>query len=166
MIVLGDVFAVVATLVSSFLTAFAMIVGLSLLLPSRSQIASEACAASAGKSFMRGLLVGVPTTFVLIVVSSIPIPGAKLTGFLGFCALLMIALIGASGIAWMMADRLRAWEPKLTRPEAFFRSTMFLVGACMLPAVGWFFFAPIILFISLGCGLTACASHRSSTTTS
>lgn len=166
MIVLGDVFAVVATLVSSFLTAVAMIVGLSLLLPDRSQIASEACTASAGKSFMRGLVVGVPATLLLIVVSSIAVPGAKLTGLLGFCALLMMALIGASGIAWMMADRLRAWEPKLTRPEAFFRSTMILVGACMLPVVGWFFFAPIILFISVGTGLTACAGHRSTTTIS
>ncbi|MBL8049465.1 MAG: hypothetical protein JNJ45_12370 [Chthonomonas sp.] len=155
MIVLGDVFAVIATLLASFLTSYAMILGLSLLYPSRSRAAANYLATNSAQGFWRGLLMGGGALFGLVVLSQVPVPLAKLASLLGFCLLICVAMVGASGITQNMANRLRTMDPGLSPHAALSKSTMLLVGAGLFPVVGWFLFAPAILFVSLGGGIAA-----------
>lgn len=155
MIVLGDVFAVIATLLASFLTSYAMILGLSLLYPTRSQAAANYLSTNSSKAFWRGLVIGGISAFVLVILAQVPLPLAKLASLLGFCLLICIAMVGASGITLNMAARLRVMDPSMSPNAANSRSTMLLVGAGLFPVVGWFLFAPAILLVSLGGGIAA-----------
>jgi hypothetical protein len=150
MIVLGDVFAVVAVLVGLFLTSTATILLFGLMSPAAVERAGLRFTESPWKSLMTGLLAGLPLFFLFGVVSSLPFPLLKILGPFGMLLILLGAMFGLSGLASVVAGRWRALDPALTPPQALSRAAMTLVGAAMFPVVGWFVLAPLMLVVGFG----------------
>lgn len=160
MIVLGDVFAVIATLVGLFLTGYAMISGLSLLFAARARQAADELICAPRAIALRGFLIGVPSIFLFLVMLGLPNPITKLVGWMGIVLLLTVSMFGASGVAWIMAEKLRLLDANQTPHSAMSRSIMLLLGAALFPVVGWFLFAPVMIFTGLGAGLKVWTSRR------
>ncbi len=160
MLILGDVFAVIATLVGIFLTATAAMLTHGLLFPERVSLASEGLRANPWRRGLLGIGAGVPAVLFGIVVASLPVPLLKAVGILFLLFVMMLSLLGASGIAWLMAARWRTWDPNVSPLTAYSRSAMLLVGACLLPFVGWFLVAPLVLIIGIGLGTSALMNRR------
>lgn len=155
MVVLGDVFAIVAILFGVCLSAWALVLGMALLFPSRASRAETVSENAPWKTFLVGLLV----TLVGVTLSSgflkSPEPGGKLIGFILLMAILSVAMLGLTGPAALIGQRMRPMEPDISKFRALARGAGLLVVAGLLPWVGWFVFAPLLLMFCTGAGLMA-----------
>ena len=151
---IGDVFSVVAATLGVFLTAWATVVAVALLMPNVSERARGAVAAPRA-AVLRGLaLVLVPGVLGVILVAN-GNPLAKLIGWFDLIGLLAMAAVGLSGIAQTAGRRIQDLDPTLAAYPAMARGAAFVVGATLLPILGWLGFGPLLLLGSLGAGWTA-----------
>lgn len=155
MLVLGDVFAVVASLAGVFLTAYATILGLSLAFPN--QVAAVRSHLDGGflKPFLLGVVLGAPALLAAIILSGSPAPFLKGIGILAFMLILGVALIGMGGLANLLSERIAVFDVQMSRFSSLSRATFLLVGATLFPLVGWLLVAPVCLVIGFGCGIRA-----------
>ena len=152
MVTIGDVTAIVAFLSGLGLSSWALVVCAGLLMPERVDRARAALAFSLRACILRGLgLVAVPgiISFVLIVQ---PAPLGKLLGMAGLLCLLALAVVGTAGISRAAAEQIRSMQPDVSDYASFTRGAGFLIGGAMLPLLGWFLVAPLMLVAALGCG--------------
>lgn len=84
-----------------------------------------------------------------------PAPPLKLIGWIIYLLILVIASIGFSGLATLVAQRLNQLEPSLTPYGALSRGALFCVLATLVPILGWFVVAPLMGFASVGAGMEA-----------
>ena len=150
MLVLGDVFAVVAALAGIFLTAYAVIVASGLLIGDVLDRSATITQESLGKSLVTGILVGLPALTITLVLSNLPAPLLKVIGLVSLFAVFGISLIGAAGIAHMAGRRIQTMDPSMSQFGAFSRATAVLVGATLFPFVGWMLIAPMVLLVGFG----------------
>lgn len=160
MVVLGDVFLVIAYLFGVCLSTWALVLGVALLFPSKAARAEAATERHAWPTFFVGLGVfGLGGVLSLALLAQ-PLPGAKLLGFIGLLAILSVSMLGMTGVASLVGQRIRPLDPDISRFRAISRGAGLLVVAGLLPLVGWFVFFPLLLIFSTGAGLAALMPKR------
>ncbi|MBL1150656.1 MAG: hypothetical protein AKCLJLPJ_00938 [Fimbriimonadales bacterium] len=159
-ITIGDVLTVVFTVLAFCISSWAMMVAGAHLFENRSIRARDALLGSPWISLLVGFLVTVFGGTLLVAVGAQPLPALKLMALLGYCAFALVAALGGSAIARVLADRMTRSDPHFSRVGALGRAAGLIVASCILPVVGWFVLAPIVLFFSIGCGLQALVSRR------
>jgi hypothetical protein len=149
---IGDVLATIAVLSGLGACSWAVMMGVAMLFPGRCGSAKNLIADSFRTSFFIGALLMATLGLASVVLLSLPLPGGKLLGWLMMVLLLATAAIGAGGIAMLGSERIKAMDPGMSDFAALSRGAMitFLIG--LMPILGWFFAAPVMLTLSLGTG--------------
>jgi hypothetical protein len=159
MVTIGDVFSVVSVLIGIGVTSWAFLLMCSLLFASRMEIAHQAVVSSSKKCAGLGILVTGGGFFGLTILN-VPNPLIKLLGLLMIASYFALAAVGASGVALVAASRLKDQSNALSDYHAFSRASGFLVMSALLPVLGWFLFAPLLLLVSSGAGFKAMLSKQ------
>jgi len=101
------------------------------------------------QTFWLGLIILIGMTIPIVILLALPIGPAKLTGWLLLFASLALSLIGSSGIAAHLGDRLRQYG-NVTASGGFIRGAVVLELAAFFPVIGWLFLWPLFLIIAFG----------------
>lgn len=155
MVAIGDVFSVVATLVGICVTAWAMITGSALLFQNGAYKAKSCYQRAPWKGLFAGLGVTAFFTVISLVFLALPLPFSKMIGTSILLGLMALATCGASGIALLIADRIVALDPSISRYNALVRAGAIMAIAGVFPVFGWLFVAPILVIASVGYGTSA-----------
>ncbi len=155
MVAIGDVFSIVATLVGICVTAWAMITGAALLFQSGAYQAKSCYQRAPWKGFFAGLGVTALFSLIAFVFLALPIPFSKMIGTSILLVLMALATCGAAGIALLIADRIVALDPNISRYNALVRAGAIMAIAAVFPFFGWLFVAPILVIASVGYGTSA-----------
>lgn len=155
MTTIGDSFAIVAILFGIGFTAWAMILGASILFADKALAARNLTERHPWRSLAIGLGAGIPFGIVSTVMASIPNPAVKFLGTMGLLTLVAVSMFGASGVCLSIAGRIRTMEPNISAYASLVRAAAVLVIASFFPLVGWMLVAPILFIISLGVGIQA-----------
>lgn len=154
---IGDVFSVVAAILGIYLSGWAAVVAMALIFPSateRARLATERPV----RIMARGLVILFTLGLAGAVMLASRIPALKLVGWIVVLALLCISAVGTSGIAREAGRRIQEMDPGMAEYPAFARGAAYVVGATILPILGWFALAPLLLLASLGAGWKAVIS--------
>jgi hypothetical protein len=131
-----------------------------LLAPSASERAAKAIEAKAGKSFLLGLAVGLPITVIAVIFLNLPLPVAKVLGFVVLAVFLTVSSLGLGGLAMLMGSRISQVSPETSVLAARSKGVAILSVASMAPVIGWFFIGPVILLLSIGASMFALFGSR------
>lgn len=149
---LGDVLAAVALVVTTGFAAYCAMVLSALLFSTRTVRAARQLELYPWKCFLMGLFIGVPWALIGIAVFQIPNPLSRVIGALILMSELIIAAAGSGGMARLVAERVRK-DSQVDAPlVAISLGSLFVVGAALLPVVGWLFLGPVLVLSSLGAG--------------
>ena len=152
---IGDSFSIIATLGGVAVTAWSFKVACALLFPDRVEAARLAVSTKTSSAIGLGFLALLFGVFSFIVLS-LPFPPTKLLGTLMLASYLALVAIGASGISMHAAHRLRELKGGTANLfDSYVKASLYMVLAAMLPLLGWFMFAPLIILFSGGAGLMA-----------
>ena len=160
MVTIGDVVAVVAILAGLGVTGWATVVGLAFALPGATARSRARIESDAGGVGIVGVLWLLVPIFGLILMN-VPNPLVKLVGTVVSSASLLIAAIGAAGLASLVGDRISS-ASGLSTYAGVVKGAGFLAAAVQLPIVGWFVALPVVLLIGLGAGFPAVLAGRRS----
>ncbi|HYL99240.1 MAG TPA: hypothetical protein VEZ90_09815 [Blastocatellia bacterium] len=109
-------------------------------------------AARCSRNIYKPLLVGVPVTFIALILAGtfkrLPAGGALISGAL-LCSYLVFASIGISGLAHMIGQRL-AGHSTVRPMQSTVRGSAVLVLTYLIPVLGWFLILPASLIIGAG----------------
>lgn len=155
MTTIGDVLAVVGIVVVTVLSLWALVMALSVLFGERTARARERLEHSPGKVTLLGAVMALVVGIIVAALLNQPAPPLKLIGWIIYLLILVIASIGFSGLATLVAQRLNQLEPSLTPYGALSRGALFCVLATLVPILGWFVVAPLMGFASVGAGMEA-----------
>lgn len=155
MLIFGDVFAVVALAAGGFATAWGLLLAIRFLMPKRAEAASHSIQSSPFGSIFGGLLVTLVVGFFALVASQAPMPLLKLIGFALYLCLIGFGLVGICGLVVLLGARIAEHDPKLSPFGAASRAAMLLVASALVPFIGWFLIAPLLLVLGVGSGLRA-----------
>ncbi len=154
MVVMGDVFAVVATLAGVCLSAWALLLVAGLMFPAKTRAARRVVEASPWSCVLIGLGLAAFVVFAVALAAN-PNPGVKLAGTTMYLAVLCLGVVGGSGLSQLVGERIQPMDPTLAPYRALARGAGLIVVGGLLPLVGWFVFAPVTLIVSMGAGLRA-----------
>lgn len=155
MTTIGDSFAIVAILFGIGFTAWAMILGASILFADKALAARNLAERHPWRSLAIGFGAGVPLTIVTLTMAGINFPPVKLIGVMGLLVIIAFSMFGATGVCLSIASRIRNMEPNISVYASLVRASAVLVIASFFPLVGWFLVAPVLFIISLGVGVQA-----------
>lgn len=161
MVTMGDVLAVAAGLFGICLATWALLVASTLLFTRRTSQARDSIGRAPGWAIVRGVLATGVGVFGLVLLSS-PLPAAKLLGLSLVLSVLSVTAIGMAGLARIAADRIGELEPSLSAYACMVRGAAIVVIPAILPFLGWFVVAPVLLFVGAGAGMSAVFSRSSS----
>jgi hypothetical protein len=157
---LGDAMIALSAFFGTGATLWAVLLVLDLLFPRHVAASSRLVQTAPGRSFFIGLflaVLGVALGLGLLNgAGPLKALGLLMLGFLG-----VIASLGSAGIARIVAERVQERiHGHVLRDENIALPNMktgagLLIGATMLPIVGWFFFFPMLFFLSVGVGIQA-----------
>ncbi|WP_420641198.1 hypothetical protein [Candidatus Leptofilum sp.] len=139
-------------------TLAALLVLLPALLPGRVARAQQVAKNSPGRSFVIGL-VNFLFFGVLIAIFS---QGGELGGLIAaiiFLLLLAVTAVGLSAINQIVQTRL---YPKDEGVKVGLKTAVLLIAGGLVPLLGWFVVAPILLLIGLGAGIIALVRRKTS----
>lgn len=151
-ITIGDALAVVGLVFGVCGSLWALVLGTSLLFPSRAA-AAQVALERPWKSFLWGLLVAATLGVLAIGLMAAPNPLAKVLGMGLLGSLLAISAIGGAGVVHAAAGRIRELDPESSAFSSLARGSGILVLSGLVPFLGWFGIAPIALLVSLGAGI-------------
>jgi len=155
MTTIGDGFLIAFTFIGLFVTAWATSITIMLLFPNVADRARVAASERTAKAFGLGLLLLFTLGVLGLSALSNPLPLVKLSGWLLTLGLLAVAAIGTAGISQAAGYRLRELDETLPMTHAMARGAAFVIGATILPLLGWLFVGPVLLVTSLGAGWKA-----------
>ena len=150
---LGDVWAVIATIVGIAVCAWALLLCFSFFFVRRTGAAKDLIV----KSPVKMILMGLGATLVLggtgTVLTNLPFAGAKLLGMVMLLGLFAISFTGSAGLVQIVGERIHELDSRLSAYGAMSRGAMFIVLSCIFPVLGWLLMTPIILCLGVGAGL-------------
>lgn len=148
---MSDVMAIFGILLLLGLTYPGMLTTWRMLFPSLVERSCTRLSASPWKSAALGLIVVIGFTTPALILISLPFGPAKLIGWLIVAGGLMIASLGASGLASLIGERLgQISGPGRSEAAVFIRGAVALELAAAFPIVGWFFFLPLSTLTATG----------------
>jgi hypothetical protein len=151
---IGDVFSVVAAIFGIFLTSWATVVGVALLMPNAAERSRRALD-EPKKAILRGVLILVPLLTIGVILLSLPLPLIKMAGWVITLGWMSLAAIGASGLAQAAGRRIQDLDSSIGAYGSLCRGAAYVVGAGILPVLGWFAFGPLLILASIGAGWSA-----------
>ncbi|MBN9503353.1 MAG: hypothetical protein BGO01_20935 [Armatimonadetes bacterium 55-13] len=163
MVTIGDSFAVVAILGGICLSAWALMISVALVFPSKAVNARKRIAAKPWASFFTGMALWLTLGILGFGMVANPLPLAKLMGWTVVMSLLSVASVGASGLVLLASERLRALAPEMTSYSSIAKSAAVIVTAGLVPLLGWFLVVPFLVFASTGAGLSALMQRSEAT---
>lgn len=147
---------IIIIILFSWGTLAALLVLLPALLPGRVARAQQVAQNSPGRSFVIGLV-----NFLFFgVVAAIFAQGGEVGGLLAaiiFLVLLAITAVGLAGLNQIVQGRL---YPKIDGVRAGLKTAVLLIAGGLVPLLGWFVIAPILMLISLGAGIIALVRRK------
>ncbi|MCL6475519.1 MAG: hypothetical protein K6U75_10770 [Firmicutes bacterium] len=155
MATIGDVLAVVGIVVATVVSLWALVIAVSVLFGERTARARERIEHCPGKVTLLGAFIVVVLGIIVVALLNQPHGLLKLIGWMIYLLLLLTAAIGFSGLAALVAQRLKQLEPSLTPYGALSRGALFCVLAMLVPLLGWFVVGPLMGFASVGAGVEA-----------
>jgi len=159
-ITIGDALTVVSIVAALGLSAWASMIAANLLFSNRTARASSTIAATPWRIGFSGLVVGFIWLAITTILASIPNPLTKLIAFGLYGLFMAVTAVGAGGLARLMRDRICAGDPQFSITMALARAATWIVLVGLLPMVGWFLLAPVMLCVSFGAGVDAVRAHR------
>ncbi|MGC4047373.1 MAG: hypothetical protein QM758_26530 [Armatimonas sp.] len=151
---IGQVMAVVYSIVFGAAGLWAAILICGLLLSRRTTRAAAALELRPGKLALGGLLVGaigIGGGLVMLNLKGIFV----IVGWALLAGTLVLSLIGSAALAQLAGRRIQQLDDTRSSFTALWRGAGMLVLAGLIPAIGWFVLFPIMLLLSLGAGMTA-----------
>jgi len=155
MATIGDVLAVIGIVVATIVSLWALVIAVSVLFGERTARARERIEHSPGKVTLLGAVIALVLGIIVAALLNQPNGLLKLVGWIMYLLLLLTAAVGFSGLAALVAQRLKQLEPSLTPYGALSRGALFCVLATLVPILGWFVVGPLIGFASVGAGVEA-----------
>jgi hypothetical protein len=154
-ITIGDVLTVVATVVGTAVSAWALTICAALLFTRRTDAAHAALRQSWAKCLTVGLLATFALLFVSTALASLALPVMKLLGLFGYTTTLALAAVGSAGFARLVANRIMRHDPEVSAYSALTRGAGLLVAAAAFPVLGFFVITPLLIVLSVGAGTIA-----------
>ncbi len=151
---LAQVQAVVAGFILVILSLTSVAVTVALLLPNVSKNSSSALSNHPWRSFLLGLLGGVPA-IAAILLFRVPVPLIKLCGVVLGLIVLAVGTIGGAGLALRLGDQIGEISGAKTSLGSLVRGGILFSLAAMFPLIGWYIIAPISVTCALGAGIQA-----------
>jgi hypothetical protein len=152
---IGDSFSIIATLGGVAVTSWSFNVACALLFPEKVESARLAVSTKTSSTIGHGflaLLFGV-VSFVVISMSN---PAMKLLGMIMLATYFALVSIGIAGIGKLASERMQALKGSQSNLfDSFAKASLYIVLAAMLPVLGWFLFAPLMILFGGGAGLIA-----------
>ena len=156
--ILGDVFATIAVILFSGLSAWAGGLMAAILFPERTERASLDFENRPWVTFLIGL--GLMVLFVTIgIVLYIPAVLRGLSLFV-FASIIGVAVLGSGGLFRLMARRVNNNGGASSNFQAIAKGGALVVSAELLPVFGWFLLFPYVLVASFGAGCRAMVRGR------
>ncbi len=150
MLIIGDVFAVIASIVFICLSVWATIMASCLLFSNKVKHAQTTFETKPGVVF----IVGFGILLVVTVISSVlwALPLTRVFSFVTMMSALSIGMMGAGGLAKVLGNRISPLDPNISTFKNMARGAGLMVVLTLVPLVGWFFFTPLMIIMSLGAG--------------
>jgi len=155
MATIGDVLAVIGIVVATVVSLWALVIAVSVLFGERTARARERIEHSPGKVTLLGAFIVLVLGIIVVALLNQPHGLLKLIGWMIYMLLMLTGAIGFSGLAALVAQRLKQMEPSLTPYGALSRGALFCVLAMLVPLLGWFVVGPLMGFASVGAGVEA-----------
>lgn len=152
MLILGDVLAIIGLLVGGALTAWALILAFTLLLPGRINVAEARLTGHPWRSFFLGLFLLAVLGTASVVMLGMALPLAKLMGTMLLLVILSIGMLGFAGLALRTSRKIQMLDSSVSPYRNLTRASAILVISCFFPFLGWFLIAPILFSIGIGAG--------------
>ncbi|MCC6442579.1 MAG: hypothetical protein IT210_03865 [Armatimonadetes bacterium] len=159
MLTIGDVLAVIGSVMLICVSTWALLMAMALLFEGRVAQAEIRLMMAPGRAFGAGLLLAVTVGLFAVALLSQANGLVKLIGWSLFLGLLLVSALGASGLARLIGHRIEAVEKDISPLRAYGRGAAICVAAGLVPMVGWFLITPALLMVSLGAGFQA-IRHR------
>lgn len=160
MVTMGDVLAVLGLLFGVCISGWAMIVGAGLIFMGRAGYARQKIESHPFRSVFRGLILTIIGGVGGVVMIATPNPLIKLVGWMLVMLLIGFSVIGATGLAFIVGERIKASDPEASEFKAFSRGAAIIVVSCLLPLFGWFVFAPLVMVLGVGAGTGAVLNRK------
>ena len=157
---IGDVLTVVSFVFGILFSIWALLVGFSLIFPAKGELARKEIEERPWKSFVVGIVVATVGIFLTIVFLNLHNPVVTLIGWGIGASLFYLAVIGGSGLAIFVGNRITDLERRRGRYKAIERGALLLVAGAVLPLFGWFAFTPVVFLISIGAGFRSMVLGR------
>lgn len=142
---IGDVLAVVTLILAICFAAWGCIIAFALLFPKRSNAARKEWTEHPYRSLICGVLVtGVLLTIAIAMIASPP-PLAKVFGMVMLVYILAQATIGVSGMAEEIGARIASNNSEMSRYASIAASAKLIVFGMLIPFLGTFLIAPLLL---------------------
>lgn len=130
-------------------TTVALLVLLPFLIPRHVAQAGHTMQTMPGRSFIIGL---VNALFFLVIAAVLAQggDGGGLLALLLVLALLALAAVGLAGLVMVLHQRIYPRAENAAGMQLLVKTAVLLVAAALLPILGWFVLAPILLLVGLG----------------
>ncbi|MCP4362458.1 MAG: hypothetical protein GY796_31005 [Chloroflexi bacterium] len=154
---MDEVLGLTLVLLATAVPLTALLVLLPFLIPNRVERTRRVLQTAPGHSFAIGL---VNSIFFLIIAAIFSQGGdfGSLIALLILLALLTLSAIGLSSIVVILRERIYPGFENGLRDSM--KTAVLLVSANLLPLVGWFVLAPILLVAGFGAGIMALAQRQ------
>lgn len=150
---MGEIVGLLLITVGSFFSLVALLVLLIFLIPRRVARTRQVIQTAPGRSFVIGLV----NALFFLVIAVVFLQGGQGGGLLALIivlALLALAAVGLAGVALLLRERI---YPEPAKRElgmsASVKTAVLLVLAGLLPFLGWFVLAPLLLLLALGASI-------------
>ncbi len=148
---MSDVMAIFGILLLLGITYPGMLTTWRMIFPS---VVERSCARLSGspwKCFGSGMVVSFGFAIPALVLIALPFGPAKLIGWAIVAGGLMLASLGASGLASLIGERLgQISGPSRAEASVFIRGAVALELAAAFPIIGWFVFLPLSTVTAAG----------------
>ena len=157
---IGDVLAVVAGIMATGVTMWALLIVMALVFAGRVGRAQTLLLTRPLRATGVGLILALTAGLFGLALVNQPNGLLKLFGWILLVGLLQIGALGGGGLALLIGGRIREGAPDLSPFGALGRGAGFLVAASLTPAVGWFLIWPLSTLAALGSGCLALLPPR------
>lgn len=164
MTTIGDVLMVFGAIALLSFSLLAALVLLTILLPVHSAKMANRIETLPGRTLLAGASITLPALIVIVVMANLPNPATKLLALFSLFVLLACAALGAAGIVRLASDRIKNTANDVTHYGSVTRAAGLVVGAANIPLVGWFVFAPLFIFASVGLFVNGFLTRRNPAT--
>ncbi len=152
---IGSALTIIAIVVGLAFSAWALLIGSTLIFRRKAQISYSLIRHAPGRSFFLGAVLLFLIGFVSLVLVALPVPAIKFFGWCGVMFLLSLATLGSGGLVLLVSDRLREYDSRLRPFVAIHRGALLIVASGLVPLLGLFVIFPAVLSTGIGAAVQA-----------